>query len=158
PRKRELAQLGLHRALGHDLVVDVELHPTEVLLELARGFADELHPEDVFTWLKFLGGDKVLFRFDAEEVVNVVQLLVLEEERVPPKARAMREDHADGVRVGDFDVGQDLERAPADADGYAFRHWRRVWVVEVTFANRLIAGTLDREELRCRPIIQRQDE
>src|SRR5262249_4101702 len=119
---------------------------------------DELHPEDVFTWLKFLGGYEVLFRLDAEEVVNVVQLLVLEEERVPPKARAVREDHAGGVRVGDFDVGQDLERAPADADGYAFRPRRRVWVVEVTIANRLIAGTLDREELRCRPIIQRQDE
>src|SRR5262249_4712528 len=45
--ERELAQLRLHRPLGHGLVVDVELGLAEVLLVRARAFPDELHTEDV---------------------------------------------------------------------------------------------------------------
>ena len=51
----------------------------------------------------------MLLRFDAQEVVNVVQLVVLDEQRVPAKARAVGEDDAGAIRIGDLDIGENLE-------------------------------------------------
>ena len=41
---------------------------------------------------------ELLLRLDAEEVVDVVQLVILDEERVAAEARTVGEDHAGRVR------------------------------------------------------------
>ena len=71
----ELGRLRLHRAFGSDLVVDVELHRAQRLLVGAGAGACELHAERVLAGLQFLARNEVLLGFDAQEVVNVVQLV-----------------------------------------------------------------------------------
>src|SRR5690348_9759610 len=46
-RQRELAELGLHVALGHDFFIDVERRLAQRLAVLARLVADELHAKRV---------------------------------------------------------------------------------------------------------------
>jgi hypothetical protein len=89
--------------IGHDLGVDEELGLADGLLVLARTLPGELHPKCVLAGRE-LGGDERLLRRNAEEVVDVVQLFVLEEQRVPAEARAAGKDAARAVRP-DLDVG-----------------------------------------------------
>ena len=64
-------------------------------------------------------GHELLLGFDAEEVVDVVQLAVLDEQCVAAEAGAVREDHPGGVG-GDVDVGDDLVGPATDVDRDAF--------------------------------------
>ena len=91
-RQRELARLRLHRAFGDDLVVDVETGLPERLVVRAGPLADELHAERVLAGLQDFRRDELLLRLDAEEVVDVVELVVLDEQRVTAEARAVGED------------------------------------------------------------------
>jgi hypothetical protein len=52
-------------------------------------------------------------KLDAGEVVDVVELLVLDEERVAAKPRAVGEDDPRAFRLLDLHVGQDLVGAGA---------------------------------------------
>ena len=59
----------------------------------ARPLTDELHTKRVLALREF-ARDELLLGLDAEEVVNVVKLAVLDEQGVPAEARAMRENDA----------------------------------------------------------------
>src|SRR5579872_6375106 len=107
-RERELARLRLHRALGNDLVVDVQLHRAQRFLVRTGARTGELHAKRVLAWLQFNRRDELLLGLDAKEVVDVVELVVLDKQRMPAEARAVRKDHAAGIRVGDFDIGKYL--------------------------------------------------
>src|SRR5262245_54157304 len=89
--ERELAHLCAHRPFSDDLVVHVELRLPDRLVVLAGRFPGELHAQHVLAWLEFARGE-LLLGLDAEAVVEVVQLLVLEEQRVAAETRAVRED------------------------------------------------------------------
>ena len=104
-----------------------------------------------------LGRDELLLRLDAEEVVDVVQLLVLDEQRVAAEARTVREDHAGAVGVGDLDVGEDLVRPAAHVDGHAFRNRGRVRDSRCTARGAASSdGPLDGEDFHCGAIVKRQ--
>src|SRR5262245_57184370 len=110
--KREVTDLCPHWTFHDHFSVDVELGGAERLAVLSGLFPDELHPQRMLArserWR-----DELLFRFDAEEVIDVVQLAILDEERVAAEAGAMRENHAAGIG-GDVDVGDDLVRPATD--------------------------------------------
>jgi hypothetical protein len=57
----------------------------------------------VLSWPK-LRRHELLFWLDAKEVVDVVKLLVLDEQRVAAEARAVGENNARTIRIGDLDV------------------------------------------------------
>ena len=73
--------------------VDVQLGGPVGLAVLALALLDELDAEHVRAGLQRFGHELLLGR-DAEEVVDVVQLAVLDEQRVAAEARALGEDHA----------------------------------------------------------------
>src|SRR5262245_43240190 len=79
--QRELARLGLHRPLGGQFVVDIEAGLADRLHVRTGLLARELHAEREFSRLELLG-DELLLRLDAEEVRDVVELPVLDEERM----------------------------------------------------------------------------
>ena len=85
PDSVNLPDLRAHRTLGHDLVVHVQLGRADGLVVLPGLLSRELHAERVLAGLQ-LRTDELLLRRDAEEVVDVVQLLVLDEQRVPAEA------------------------------------------------------------------------
>src|SRR5262249_53518626 len=91
--EREMARLGPHRTLGNNLVIDIELRFAERLTVLARLFSNESHAKRVLTRSE-LFGNKLLLRLDSEEIIDVVQLLIFDKQRVAAETRAMREDHA----------------------------------------------------------------
>src|SRR6185503_10610524 len=106
-----------------------------------RFFASERHAKGMLAGREFLR-DELLLRFEAEEVVHVMQLSILDEQHVAAEARAMSEDHA--VRVGgEVHVGDDLVRAATDVRRDAFRYARRTWEVDVACAWRLRFRMLD---------------
>ena len=128
--ERELGQLGAHRparrppaSSTYSVVVPCASPCSPVAL------LDELHAEHVLARLERLG-DELLLRRDAEEVVDVPELPVLEEQRVAAEAGAVGEDHALGVRARDLDLGQDLERAAAGVGRHRLRHVGGVRVVD----------------------------
>ena len=106
----------------------------------ARTGARELHAERVFAGLQFLSRNEVLLGFDAQEVVDVVQLVLLDKQGVPAKARAVGEDDAGGIRIGDYDVGENLIRAIAHADRQAFGNRHCAGVIDVAVPWRLGRG------------------
>src|SRR5262245_19829580 len=128
--QRELARLSLHRPFGGQLVVDIEAGFADGLHVRTGLLAREFHTEREFARLELLG-DELLFRLDAEKVRDVVELPVLDEERVPADARAVGEDDARAVRFLDFDVGDDLEGASARIDRDALGHWRGAGIVDI---------------------------
>jgi hypothetical protein len=77
------------------LIVDVEAGGACGLAVVSGAFFREFHTENVLAGLDRPGGE-LLFGWDAEEVVDVPELLVFEEERVAAEAGAVREDHALG--------------------------------------------------------------
>jgi hypothetical protein len=96
PAEREVAGHGAQLAVGHDLVVDVELERPVGLVVLAHALLGELHPHDVAARAGRRGREAGLGR-DAEEVVGVGQGAVLDEQRVPAEPRPVGEDHPLGV-------------------------------------------------------------
>src|SRR5262245_61694230 len=134
--QRELAELGLQVALRNDLFVDIERGLAERLAMRAGFLANELHAERVLARLE-LGRDELLLRLDAEEVVDVVQLLILDEQRMAAEARAVGKDDARAVRVLDLHIGDDLVGAAAHIDGDGLWYRRRPRIVDVAFARRL---------------------
>ena len=113
-----------------DLVVHVQPRRPVRLAVLAARLLRELHAEHVAAGLEPVGYEVLLGR-DAEEVVDVVQPLVLQEQRVAAEARAVGEDHALGVRARQLDLGEDLVRAPADVHGRRLRDLGGAGVVDV---------------------------
>src|SRR5215510_7944317 len=91
--QRELTELRPNRSFRHHLVVNVKSHLAEVLSILAFTLADKFHAERLFAGLECVRRDKVLLGRNAEKVINVVQLAILNEQRVSAEARAVREDH-----------------------------------------------------------------
>jgi hypothetical protein len=84
---------------------------------LARLFPVELHAEEVLARCE-LRRDEFLLRLDAEEVVVVDELLVLDVERVTAEAGAVGEDDARAVRVRDLDFSKTATLSgTADAPG-----------------------------------------
>ena len=88
----ERPDLGSHRAFGHNLFADIQFRGAQRLAVLACALSDELHAERQLTRLQFRRDERLL-GFDAEEVVDVVELAVFDEQRVAAEARAVREDH-----------------------------------------------------------------
>ena len=125
--ERVVARLGAHRALGDELVVDVQLGGAVRLVVVADRLLDELHAEhaladgDTFA-------DELLLGRHADEAVDVVQLAVLHEQGVTAEPRAVGEQHAVGVGVGDLDLGEDLERTAADVRSRTLRQFGGVRV------------------------------
>lgn len=105
-RQRELANLRAHWSFGHDLVVYVEFGLALGFLELTGTLPDKFHAEGVFAGLK-VRRDECLFGLEAEEIVNVIQLLILDEERMTAEARAVGKNYARAARIGDLDVGEE---------------------------------------------------
>src|SRR5262249_45420985 len=117
---REFADLRPHVPLRHGLVVDVERGFAERLAVLAGLLAHELHAQRVLS-RRELARDELLLWLDPEEVVDVIQLLVLDEQRVAAKPRSVREDDARAVAFRDLDVGDDLVRPAPYVHGDALR-------------------------------------
>src|ERR1035441_9439083 len=153
--EKTLENLRAHRAFRHDLVVDVELGRAQRLMVRAGFLPGELHAERVLAGFQ-CAGDKLLFRFDPQKVVNVVQLLVLDEQGVAAEARTVGKDHAGGVRIGDFDVREDLVRTATHVDGNALRDGSRAGVVNVSLAGRFLGGTSQAENLYSAAVVERQ--
>src|SRR5262245_28188532 len=116
----------------------------------------ELGTEHVFTRLEFRR-DELLLGLDAEEVVNVVEPLVLEEERMAAKTRAVREDDAGCLCVRELDIRDDLVRTTANVDGDALGHRSSVRVIDVLRAFRFCRRTFGREQLGRVAIVEWQD-
>ena len=91
PAQSKLAGLGPHRPFRNHLVVDIELGRAKGLVVLPRFLPDELHAQRVLAGLE-CGRDKLLLWLDAEEIVDVVELLVLDEQRVTAEARTHLEN------------------------------------------------------------------
>src|SRR5262249_51267975 len=109
--KREIRGLGLDLALAYCLVADVQgerayrRHRVPLLLE--RGGEDDVAERDG------LGGlDHLLL--EADEVVDVLQLAVLDVERMPAEAGALREQYAARFFGVDRHLDGDRVRAVAD--------------------------------------------
>jgi hypothetical protein len=71
-------------------------------------------------------------RRNAEEVIDVVEFVVLDEQRVSAEARAVGEDDAAGICIGDLDIGEDLVGTSPHADGDAFRNRSCARIIELT--------------------------
>ena len=84
-----MARLCSHRALRNHLIVDIKLSVAKRLAVLPRLFSNESHAQRVLAGSESLR-DELLFRLDAEEVVYVVQLSILDERDVTAETRAMR--------------------------------------------------------------------
>src|SRR5262249_43848531 len=145
-RQGELAGLRLHVSLRDDSFVYVKRALAEGFAVPAGLVANELHAERVLARLELIG-DKLLLRLDAQEVVAVMQLPVLDVQSMAAEARAVRKDHTGTIRVGDLDVGQDLVGATTRIDGHTFRHWRGSRVVYVTLSGLLLARALHAQQL-----------
>src|SRR5262249_17478011 len=156
-RQCELAALGPHVAPSHRLTVDIERGLADRLALRPGLLANKLHAKRIFARLELVR-DELLLRLDAEEIVDVVQLPILDEQAVAAEARAVGEDDAGGVGIGDLDVGDDLVRPAADTDRNSLRDGRCPWIIDITRARLLLAWPLHTEELCRRPVIQRQDE
>jgi hypothetical protein len=76
----------------------------------------------VYTCRLELRRHELLLGLDAEEIVNVVHLLILDEQSVAAEARAVGEDNAGAIGLLDLDVGKNLVRAATDIDSDTFRH------------------------------------
>jgi hypothetical protein len=83
--QRKVPGLGLERRLGDDVVVDAELGGAVRLMALAEALLAELDAEDVAAGWQLHVGDELLLGRDADEVVGIPELAVLDEQRVPPK-------------------------------------------------------------------------
>ena len=79
-------------------MLDVQGGGAQRFAVLAGLFALELHPERMLTRRQG-PRDEVLFGFDTQEVVDVVQVAVLDEQGMPTEARAVRKNDAFG-RLG----------------------------------------------------------
>jgi hypothetical protein len=133
----------------------VELEWAKRLVVLARALLGELDPDDVGPGGGRVGDQPLLGR-DAEEVVDVVELAVLDEQGVAPEAGALGEDHALGVG-GELDFGQDLV---GDVDGVGRRRLGDLggaWVVDVLPACWHDNLVLERPELEDPEVVERQD-
>ena len=79
--QRERPDLGLHRALGDDLLADIEFRGPERFAVFTGALSDEFHTESEASRLQ-LGRDQGLLGLDAQEVIDVVQSVVLDEQGV----------------------------------------------------------------------------
>jgi len=122
-----MARMG---PLRHLPIVDVERRGADRLVLVVDALACEVDTEDVPARRGQVGGPRLLLA-DAEEVVHVVQLPVLEEQGVPAEAGALGEHHALGVGTGDVDLGEHLPRPDVGVGRRVFRHLQRAGVVRV---------------------------
>src|SRR5262245_20314216 len=107
--KREMPRLGLPRRFGNDLIVDVQLRLADRFAVRPALVAHERRAEHVLARRQSLGHE-LLFRLDAEEVVDVVEPAILDEQRMAAEARTVREDDAVRIRACRH-IGEDLVRA-----------------------------------------------
>src|SRR3954453_4515536 len=114
--QRELAGLGLDRGLA-DLLVAVEQRQGPVCDAgwILAGLLERRGEDQV------VAGWDVLITHDllgeaAHKVVDVVQAVVLDVERVPAEASTLGEQHSFCVRRGQVDQGSDREGAVAHVD------------------------------------------
>ena len=154
-RQGELANLCAHWTFRHNFLVDVELRLAHGLVVWSGTLPDELHPERVFTRLEFRG-DELLFRLDAEEVVNVLQLLVGDEQRVTTEARSVGENYSRAIGIGDLDIGEDLVRTSAHVDGRTFRNRRGSRIVDVPLARWFFGWSRSAEDCHRIAVVERQ--
>ena len=77
-------RVNLHGTFGDDLVVHVELGRAQRLVVGTRSRAVELHAERVLAGLQIDRRDELLLRLDAQEIIDVVELVILDEEAMPP--------------------------------------------------------------------------
>jgi hypothetical protein len=68
-------------------------------------------------------------------VCATVQFLVFDEERMAAEPRAVSENRARRIRIGDLDVGEYLIRPIAYVDGNAFRDRRSARIIDVPLAS-----------------------
>ena len=138
------------------MIVDVELGGAGRFAVLAGPLANELHPEGAVTGFEFLR-DEGLLGLDTQEVVDVVQLVILDEQRVPTEPGAVGENHPFGLRRH-LHVGENLVGAPTDIDRRALRHRRGVGVVDIARPRRLGLRAGVAQLFDGGPIIQGQNE
>ena len=114
---------------GESLVVDPEPRRPYGLAILTGALLGELDADDVPAGRRRGTGQPVLGR-DAEEVVGVGHLAVLDEQRVAAEPRPVREDHALAVRR-QVDLGQHLVRDVVDVGSRALGDLGGAGVVRV---------------------------
>src|SRR3954454_19643193 len=113
---RELAGLGLDTGFTDLLVAVVERqHPGRDAGRVLAVLLECGGEDQPLAGRQLLVGHDVLLH-DADEVVDVVQPVVLDVERVPPEPRAVGEQHALCVAVPDVDHGPDGVGAVAQVD------------------------------------------
>src|ERR1700759_303197 len=91
--QREVGWLRADLLLGDDPIVDVELGRPVGGVALVDGLLVELHTGHGLAGLQAVG-DELLLGRDADEVVDVVELAVLDEQGVTAEPRSLGEDHS----------------------------------------------------------------
>ena len=95
----ELSRLGTHRSRGHYLIVDVEIRGSRDSWYWPARLPDELHAQRVLCRASALMRRNCCSGLIPRKLYSIVQLLVLDEERVAAKARSMGEDDTPAARI-----------------------------------------------------------